>query len=120
MQLSPGIGLLLDTPSHVLRVLIYLSPQMFTDAIDDYYVFYMFNVCFVLNYMLYMHFLSYKTLTFLRMPNMLIDTQDIFCNLTGYSFTWQMFRVNLKEIDKQSSLYILISTQESSAGILGT
>ncbi|XP_021106902.1 trophinin isoform X4 [Heterocephalus glaber] len=32
----------------------------------------------------------------------------------------KMFRVNLKEIDKQSSLYILISTQESSAGILGT
>jgi hypothetical protein len=43
-----------------------------------------------------------------------------FCDLTDYSFTWQMFRVNLKEIDKQSSLYILISTQESSAGILGT
>uniref|UniRef100_A0A8D1K9Y8 MAGE domain-containing protein n=1 Tax=Sus scrofa TaxID=9823 RepID=A0A8D1K9Y8_PIG len=32
----------------------------------------------------------------------------------------KMFRVNLKEIDKQSSLYILISIQESSAGILGT
>ncbi|XP_013358307.1 PREDICTED: trophinin isoform X7 [Chinchilla lanigera] len=32
----------------------------------------------------------------------------------------KMFRVNLKEIDKQSSLYILISTRESSAGILGT
>nr|KAF6360825.1 trophinin [Myotis myotis] len=32
----------------------------------------------------------------------------------------KMFRVNLKEIDKQSSLYILISTKESSAGILGT
>uniref|UniRef100_A0ABI7WAN3 MAGE domain-containing protein n=1 Tax=Felis catus TaxID=9685 RepID=A0ABI7WAN3_FELCA len=32
----------------------------------------------------------------------------------------KMFRVNLKEIDKQISLYILISTQESSAGILGT
>ncbi|XP_012891266.1 PREDICTED: trophinin isoform X3 [Dipodomys ordii] len=32
----------------------------------------------------------------------------------------KMFRVNLKEIDKQNSLYILISTQESSAGILGT
>ncbi|XP_040857367.1 trophinin isoform X3 [Ochotona curzoniae] len=32
----------------------------------------------------------------------------------------KMFRINLKEIDKQSSLYILISTQESSAGILGT
>ncbi|KAL2768677.1 trophinin isoform 4 [Daubentonia madagascariensis] len=32
----------------------------------------------------------------------------------------KMFRVNLKEIDKQSSLYILISNQESSAGILGT
>uniref|UniRef100_A0A8C5VEG0 MAGE domain-containing protein n=1 Tax=Microcebus murinus TaxID=30608 RepID=A0A8C5VEG0_MICMU len=32
----------------------------------------------------------------------------------------QMFRVNLKEIDKQSSLYILISNQESSTGILGT
>ncbi|XP_069320669.1 trophinin-like isoform X2 [Eulemur rufifrons] len=32
----------------------------------------------------------------------------------------KMFRVNLKEIDKQNSLYILISNQESSAGILGT
>ncbi|XP_063102034.1 trophinin isoform X4 [Cavia porcellus] len=32
----------------------------------------------------------------------------------------KMFRVNLKEIDKQSSLYILISTRESSAGILGS
>ncbi|KAM5221050.1 trophinin isoform 2-T2 [Ctenodactylus gundi] len=32
----------------------------------------------------------------------------------------KMFRVNLKEIDKQSSLYILINTHESSAGILGT
>uniref|UniRef100_A0A2K6G600 Trophinin n=1 Tax=Propithecus coquereli TaxID=379532 RepID=A0A2K6G600_PROCO len=32
----------------------------------------------------------------------------------------KMFRVNLKEIDKQSSLYILINNQESSAGILGT
>uniref|UniRef100_A0A667IU70 MAGE domain-containing protein n=1 Tax=Lynx canadensis TaxID=61383 RepID=A0A667IU70_LYNCA len=32
----------------------------------------------------------------------------------------KMFRVNLKEIDKQISLYILINTQESSAGILGT
>uniref|UniRef100_A0A8C3X4I1 MAGE domain-containing protein n=1 Tax=Catagonus wagneri TaxID=51154 RepID=A0A8C3X4I1_9CETA len=32
----------------------------------------------------------------------------------------KMFQVSLKEIDKQSSLYILISIQESSAGILGT
>nr|AAK12836.1 magphinin-alpha [Mus musculus] len=32
----------------------------------------------------------------------------------------KMFRVNLKEIDKQNNLYILISTQESSAGIMGT
>lgn len=31
-----------------------------------------------------------------------------------------MFQVNLKETDKQSSVYILISIQESSAGILGT
>ncbi|XP_028628496.1 trophinin-like isoform X4 [Grammomys surdaster] len=32
----------------------------------------------------------------------------------------KMFRINLKEIDKQNSLYILLSIQESSSGILGT
>lgn len=44
-----------------------------------------------------------------------------FCDLTCYSPNPQVFGIQLKEIDKNDHLYILLSTLEpTDAGILGT